>query len=748
MFYGSDNVREGILPFLAEYRRDRLQRHHLVRPHQLFRDGAQARPRAGPVHGIATAWAICSARSTRSGSITQRGVVQNEKREGRQPAGRAGRICPAREPVPGRPPLSPRDDRLDGRPRRGQPGDVKQWFIDKYGPNNAIVALSGDITVDEAKTLMEKYFGAIPRGPVNNPAQASVPTLQGRQDDRHEGPHRRRSRSSATGRSRACSRRSSRRSTSARSVLGGLASSRLDQILVRDEKIAVSVSADMMPFHRIGLMEVDATVKPGVDPGWSKSGSTKCSPTISPRARPRTRSSAPARSMSPAGPPDSSRSASARIVVAGRRAAVQWRQRFLQEAAGELRLGYAGRGAHGDAAMARPSGAQDHARSGRPSALCRSKAAPAKSAATSRSRRSSATCRRPAQPLPLDFPDVTHVTLSNGIKLAYAQRTAAPLTQVAMAFDAGYRRRRAATAAACRTWSSACSTKARRPAPRSRSRRTRSGSARCSAAGGIGRPHVGHPVGAEREPCADLALMADIVRNPAFNPAEVERVRTELAHRRPAGADQPQRHGAARLHGAGVRRRRTPMERPRSATKPRSSASAATIWWRSSSAGCGRTRRSCSSFPTGRWPRSRPLLSRRSATGAPPAVPAGQQDVRRARRARDGPADRADRPAGLAAVGDLRRRDDAARPAFRRDRQHRAAATCSAAATSSRINQDLRETKGWAYSPYSTVVLREKCRALSDRRIGPVRQNRRFGCGTAQPVARPARIEEGDAAKS
>jgi predicted Zn-dependent peptidase len=41
-------------------------------------------------------------------------------------------------------------------------------------------------------------------------------------------------------------------------------------------------------------------------------------------------------------------------------------------------------------------------------------------------------------PVPLDFPDVTHVTLSNGIKLAYAQRTAAPLTQVALSFDAGY----------------------------------------------------------------------------------------------------------------------------------------------------------------------------------------------------------------------------------------------------------------------------------------------------------------------
>ena len=50
MFYGSDNVREAsAVP--REYRRDRLERDDLVRPHQLFRDGAKAEARAGAVHG-------------------------------------------------------------------------------------------------------------------------------------------------------------------------------------------------------------------------------------------------------------------------------------------------------------------------------------------------------------------------------------------------------------------------------------------------------------------------------------------------------------------------------------------------------------------------------------------------------------------------------------------------------------------------------------------------------------------------
>ena len=38
--------------------------------------------------------------------------------------------------------------------------DVKQWFRDKYGPNNAVLVLAGDIDAAEARPLVEKYFGA------------------------------------------------------------------------------------------------------------------------------------------------------------------------------------------------------------------------------------------------------------------------------------------------------------------------------------------------------------------------------------------------------------------------------------------------------------------------------------------------------------------------------------------------------------------------------------------------------------
>ena len=51
----------------------------------------------------------------------------------------------------------------------------------------------------------------------------------------------------------------------AASVLGGLASSRLDNQLVRGEQSAVRVSAFLQPFQRVSLFEIQVDVKPGQD---------------------------------------------------------------------------------------------------------------------------------------------------------------------------------------------------------------------------------------------------------------------------------------------------------------------------------------------------------------------------------------------------------------------------------------------------------------------------------------------------
>jgi zinc protease len=112
------------------------------------------------------------------GAVTQEkldnqiGVVQNEKRQGDNRPGGLVWYRVLEEIFP------------EGHPYRHSPigsmadlqsatlADVKQWFLDNYGPNNAVLVLAGDIDAASARPLVEKYFGAIKRGPVNEPARA------------------------------------------------------------------------------------------------------------------------------------------------------------------------------------------------------------------------------------------------------------------------------------------------------------------------------------------------------------------------------------------------------------------------------------------------------------------------------------------------------------------------------------------------------------------------------------------------
>jgi zinc protease len=43
--------------------------------------------------------------------------------------------------------------------------DLKNFFLRWYGPNNATLTIGGDVNVKEVLNLVNKYFGAIPRGP-------------------------------------------------------------------------------------------------------------------------------------------------------------------------------------------------------------------------------------------------------------------------------------------------------------------------------------------------------------------------------------------------------------------------------------------------------------------------------------------------------------------------------------------------------------------------------------------------------
>src|SRR5574338_688147 len=195
----------------------------------------------------------------------QRAVVQNEKRQGdSRPGGLVqyqlfGNLFPAGHPYHHTVIGSMAD--LDA----ASLADVKQWFHDKYGPNNAVLVIAGDVTAERARPLVEKYFGPIPAGPVNHPAMAGVPTLAKAKSiamKDHVATEMIQRYWAVPG---LLDKRLAAIDIGG-SVLGGLASSRLDKILVREEKLAFAVQAGLTPLQRAGIFSVGVSVTPGVDP--------------------------------------------------------------------------------------------------------------------------------------------------------------------------------------------------------------------------------------------------------------------------------------------------------------------------------------------------------------------------------------------------------------------------------------------------------------------------------------------------
>ncbi len=45
--------------------------------------------------------------------------------------------------------------------------DLKKFFLQWYGPNNAVITIGGDFDESEALSMVKKYFGPIPKGPEN-----------------------------------------------------------------------------------------------------------------------------------------------------------------------------------------------------------------------------------------------------------------------------------------------------------------------------------------------------------------------------------------------------------------------------------------------------------------------------------------------------------------------------------------------------------------------------------------------------
>ena len=469
----------------------------------------------------------------------QRGVVQNEKRQGdNQPYGlvqyaRLEALFPEGHPYRHSTIGSMAD--LDAASLE----TVRNWFRENYGPNNAVVVLSGDIDEATARPLMEQYFGAIPRGPVNTPAEADVPTLAAPvvQVMHDRVATTRLSRSWAV--PGLLSDDAVPLSVAA-SVLGGLASSRLDNILVRDEQTAVQVSSSMQDFHRLGFFDISVNVKPGVDAAevgarldaivadFIANGPTEeevarvatqyVSQRIQSLEQVNGKANVLAEGQLYAGDPDHYKKELAAYASVTPAQVRDVMQRWLTRPVYDLTVAPGEREAYVEAAAA-PAGAT-----------------PVPAAEIQR-------VARPPMPeigqVPdLEFPAVERATLSNGIKVVYAQVDTVPVTRVAVEFDAGYAADQASRLGAHAMMLDLLDEgTTTRDANQLAQEEERLG-ASVSVSASMDRTTADlSAVTANLTP--SLILLSDVVRNPAFAPSEIERIRASRLSALASEATQP-----------------------------------------------------------------------------------------------------------------------------------------------------------------------------------------------------------------
>ncbi|HEX9947786.1 MAG TPA: pitrilysin family protein [Allosphingosinicella sp.] len=614
--------------------------------------------------------------------------------------------------------------------------DVKNWFRSKYGPNNAVLVLAGDVSAAEARPLVQKHFGDIPRGPVNNPAKADVPTLAAPKvevmTDRVANTRLYRNWAVPGMLDDAAVQLDV-----AAGVLGGLASSRLDNELVRKDQTAVGVRAYILPFHRVSQFEIQVDVKPGINPDVVSTRLDQIvadlianGPTedevqrvvmsdVAGRIRGLEqvggfggKAVALAEGTLYANDPEFYKKqllAYGRVTPASVKAAMQkWLTRpvyALRVEPGERKAYEEAKGSRsGGAASQRPRYYRQPEPGEKPLAPL-PYAAPAENAPEPR-----AFQKRPLPPVGdvsnLDFPDIERARLSNGIPVVYARREVVPVVRIAVEFDAGVA---ADPADALGTQSLMLSLMDEGTTSRN-SIQIAEEQERLGAV-------IGPDTSLDRTAVTlaaltpnlgpSLDLLADIVRNPAFEPGEVERLRAQQLSAIDQELTEPSGLGARvlppLLFGAGH-----PYGRPSSGSGDKAAVARLTrddlmrfhqSWIRPDNA---------TIFAVGDIPLADlvPMLEARFGNWTAPAAPKGTKNFAAtppAPRPRIVLVNRPQSPQSLILAGavlPVRGTEDVL--------TLNAANEVLGGNFLSRINMDLRETKGWSYGSRSSIGMREQ----------------------------------------
>ena len=142
--------------------------------------------------------------------------------------------------------------------------DVSGFFNTYYAPNNASLVIGGDINIDEAKKLVEKYFGEIPSGKPIKPVKNGQLVLGETKKIIHED-NIQLSRLYMAWHSDVAFGPDDAKLDILSDILSGSKNSRLHKTLVHDKQIAQNVSSFQYSANVNGSFIIIATAAPGVD---------------------------------------------------------------------------------------------------------------------------------------------------------------------------------------------------------------------------------------------------------------------------------------------------------------------------------------------------------------------------------------------------------------------------------------------------------------------------------------------------
>ncbi|HEY0744921.1 MAG TPA: pitrilysin family protein [Chryseosolibacter sp.] len=195
----------------------------------------------------------------------QRGVVQNEKRQGEnQPYGREWEMATKASYPAGHPYSWTVIGSMDDL-NAASLDDVKDWFKTYYGAANSVLVVAGDVKTEEVIDKVKKYFGNIPAGPSLakpevNIAKRTQDTRQSYEDMVTEA------RVSMYWNTPQWGAKESIYLDLAGMILSSGKSSRLFKKLVYEDQIATIVSAYNYAQELSGRFAAQVRVKPGNDP--------------------------------------------------------------------------------------------------------------------------------------------------------------------------------------------------------------------------------------------------------------------------------------------------------------------------------------------------------------------------------------------------------------------------------------------------------------------------------------------------